>query len=345
MATHELRRWREEKNAAWLYRILSDCESGNPRQLLFLELAKDADEQADLWANEIRKSRAMPPVGYSPGFRVKLVAWLICRLGPQRIKPVLTAMKMRGLSVYSGRRVATDHLVSALDEGADARHPDVGQSGDARGVVSGVSDGLVSIFLLVLGVAGATEETATILLIGVAGLLAGAFLMAIGEWILRREAIESRIGPERDKPAQFQIEEIRELALVYQARGVGQDESYKQAILMIDEAELGLDTPAQEAPDLNPATLSPPWQAAMFSFFAFIFGGLIPLMPFLLEVRHRPLLMAVLFSSVALFAVGAMLSLVGGRQALWGGLRMLLIGGVAGAISYSLGGLLGAKVS
>lgn len=347
MATHELQSWRKEKDAAWLYRILSDQESGNPRQLLFLELAKEADEQAELWANEIRKFRKMPPVGYTPGIRVKLVGWLIRRLSPQRIKPVLVAMKMRGLSVYSGRRIAGHPMPPSVEE-SGARHRGDARSNGMRTAVFGVNDGLVSITLLVVGVAGATEETTTILLTGVAGLLAGAFSMAAGEWFSlrsQREMFEYRIRLEHDEPAQYPTQETQELALIYQARGMSPEEAYTLAKRMIDNLELDLDTLARDEPGLNPDMPGSPWQTTMLSFFAFIFGGLIPLLPFLLEVRRHPLLIAGSVSCVAMFAVGATLSLIAGRQALWGGLRMLLTGVVAGAISYSLGSVLGTKVS
>jgi len=346
MAMHELQSWREEKNSAYLYRILSDYESGNPRQLLFLELAREADEQAELWVKEILKSREMPPVAYTPGTRVKTVAWLIRRLGPRRIKPALAAMKIRGLSVYSGLRPAGHPMPASVEE-VGARHRGSGQSGGMRAAVFGVNDGLVSIALLVAGVAGATEESATILLTGVAGLLAGAFSMAAGEWISmrsQREMFEYQIGLERDELAQYPAEETQELALIYQARGMSREEAYTLAKRMIDDPELGLDTLAREELGLNPDELGSPWQAAMFSFFAFVTGGLIPLLPFLLEIRRHPLLIAVSFSCVGLFAVGAMLSLFTGRQALWGGLRMLLIGVVAGTISYFAGDLLGTKL-
>ncbi len=347
MAQHELQNWRQEKNSAHLYRILSDLESGNPRQLLFLELARDADEQAELWAKEILKSKEMPPVGYVPDVRVKTVAWLMRRLGPQRIKPVLAAMKIRGLSVYSGRRLVGHAMPTSVDE-VGARHRGPGRSGGLRAAVFGVNDGLVSIALLVVGVAGATEASATILLTGVAGLLAGALSMAAGEWVSmrsQREMFEYQIGLERDELAQYPAEETQELALIYQARGMSRDAAYAEAKRMIDDPELGLDTLAREELGLNPDELGSPWQAAIFSFFAFIFGGLVPLLPFLLDVRHKPLLMAMSLSAVALFAVGATLSLFTGRQAVWGGLRMLLIGSAAGGVTYLIGDFLGARLS
>ena len=344
---HELDSWKKEKSSAYLYRILSDHESGTPRQLLFLELAQEADEQSKLWANEIRKTGVMLPERYVPNARVKIVSWLIRKLGPRRIKPVLAAMKIRGLSVYSGRR-GTGHSMPLSVEDVGASHRGKGTSGSLRAAVFGVNDGLVSIALLVMGVAGAAGENTTILLTGVTGLLAGAFSMAAGEWISmrsQREMFEYQIGLERDELAQYPQEETEELALIYQARGMGSEEARTLAKRMIADPELGLDTLAREELGLNPDELGSPWQAAIFSFFSFIFGGMIPLLSFLLNIQRHPLLIAITLSCVALFSVGAALSLFTGRHALWSGFRMLLIGSVAGVVTYFIGDFLGAKIS
>ncbi len=326
MLAHALRNWRAEKKAAWLYRVLSDYESGNPRQLLFLELASEADEQAGLWGSEIRKSGGMPPVSDPPGLRLKLVAWLIRRLGPQRLKSLLAMMKIRGLSVYS------------------VRHRGTGQPRGRHAVIDGVNDGLVLMALLVAGVAGATEESATLLLTGVAGLLAGACSLAAGDWISTRSqhaVFESDSEQPRDELAPYPVEETAELVRIYQARGMRRDEADALARRMMDDPEFGLDGLVREAP--APAREAPdsPWQAAAFSFFAFVFGGSVPLLPFLLEIRHRPFLVAVSISCVALFAVGAILARQNGEQAVWGGLRRLLITVSAGGVAYLTGSFLG----
>lgn len=343
---HELASWKEERSSAYLYRILSDCESGTPRQLLFLELAHEADQQSELWANELRKKGDSAPT-FRPDLRVRAVAWLLQKLGPRNIKPVLAAMKIRGLAVYSSSRPSSHPMPLSVDD-VGASHRSKGTSGGLRAAVFGVNDGLVSIALLVMGIAGATSESATILLTGIAGLLAGAFSMAAGEWISmrsQREMFEYQIGLERDELAQYPKEETEELALIYQARGMGRGEAYALAKRMIADPELGLDTLAREELGLNPDELGSPWQAAAFSFFSFIFGGLIPLVPYLLEIRRHPLLIAITLSCIALFTVGAVLSLFTGRHALWSGLRMLLIGSVAGLVTYLIGNFMGAKIS
>jgi VIT1/CCC1 family predicted Fe2+/Mn2+ transporter len=340
---HELDSWREEKRSAYLYRILSDLESGTPRQLLFLELAREADNQAQLWAIEARKSSLQVPDKYVPDFRVRLIAWLARTLGPCRIRTMLAAIKIRGLSVYSTPRLGY-HPVPQTAEEVGASHQGSGTSGGLRAAVFGVNDGLVSIACLVMGVAGASSESGVILLTGVAGLLAGAFSMAAGEYVSmrsQREMFEYQIGLERDELLQYPSEEAVELTLIYQARGMSREEASALAQRMIADPEMGLDTLAREELGLNPDELGSPWTAALSSFFAFMGGGLIPLLPYLFGYEHHPLLVAVLLTGVALFAVGAVLSLFTGRSALWGGFRMLGIGSAAALVTYLIGHLLG----
>lgn len=344
---HALESWTEEKRSAYLYRVLSDAESGSPRQLLFLELAQEADAQAVLWAQQAKTAGTEVPTKYLPDRRAQMVAQLIRRLGPRSIKPVLAAMKIRGLSVYSGRHPAGHPMPTSLEE-VGISHKGSASSGGLRAAVFGVNDGLVSITLLVLGVAGASSEYGVILLTGVAGLLAGAFSMAAGEYLSmrsQREMFEYQIGLERDELAQYPQEEAEELALIYQARGMEKAEATALAQKMIADPEMGLDVLAREELGLNPDELGSPEQAAAYSFFSFVIGGIVPLTPYLLNVQRHPLLMCMVLSAFGLFAVGAALSLFTGRHALWGGLRMLAIGGLAGVVTYYVGDFLGARIN
>jgi len=343
---HALDSWKEEKRSAYLYRIVSDQESGTPQQLLFLELAREADEQAELWARELKKSGIVPPP-YTPEPRARIVAWLVRRLGVRRLRTVLAAMKIRGLSIYAGRHPLGHHPMPTTLEEVGASHHGAGASGGLRAAVFGVNDGLVSIACLVMGVAGASSESGLILISGVAGLLAGAFSMAAGEYVSmrsQREMFEYQIGLEREELAQYPEEEAGELALIYEARGMVREEALALARRMIADPEMGLDVLAREELGLNPEELGSPWTAALSSFFAFFAGGAVPLLPYLLGITGHPLFIAILLTLLALFGVGATLSLFTGRNALWGGLRMLGIGAAAGLVTYLLGAWLGASL-
>ena len=149
---------------------------------------------------------------------------------------------------------------------------------------------------------------------------------------------------ERAELAQYPEEEAEELALIYMARGMPADEAKSLAQRMIADPELGLDTLAREELGLNPEELGSPWLAAAASFFAFGMGGLVPLLPYLLAIQHSVLQISIALTALSLFVVGAVLSLFTGRDALWGGTRMLLIGSAAAALTYYVGRFLGASL-
>ncbi|HQR60467.1 MAG TPA: VIT1/CCC1 transporter family protein [Methylophilaceae bacterium] len=339
--------WQEEKRSAYLYRVLSEQEKDTPRQALFLELAKEADSQAELWAGELAKTGYCMLETYAPDMRVRIVAWLVCRFGPRRMKPILAAINIRGVSVYSSHYPNGHSIPASLNE-AGASHRGGGTSGGLRAAVFGVNDGLVSIACLVMGVAGgAASESGIILLAGMAGLLAGAFSIAAGEYVSmrsQREMFEYQIGLERDELAQYPEEEASELALIYTARGMPEEEAKTLAKRMVANPELGLDTLAREELGLNPDELGSPWAAAISSFLAFMAGGVIPLLPFLLGVQHHALPASIVLTGLALFGVGAVLSLFTGRSAFKSGLRMMAIGGTAGVVTYLIGDMLGARL-
>jgi VIT1/CCC1 family predicted Fe2+/Mn2+ transporter len=342
--TGALEHWRDEMGSAFLYRVLADVERRTPREALFRDLARAAEEQAAVWAESARSEGQQTPA-YTPDTRTRIVAALLRRVGPRRMRHVLAAMKVRGLSVYSSALVGHEMPTSVGEVGA--RHSGAGSGGNLRAAVFGVNDGLVSNASLILGVAGASSESDVILLSGIAGLLAGAFSMAAGEYISvrsQRELFESQIGLERDELGKYPQEEAAELALIYAARGVPQDEARRLADRMIADPDRALDTLAREELGLNPDDLGSPLGAAVFSFGAFGIGASIPLAPFLFLTGTPALVLAVGLASLSLFGVGLTLSLFTGTRALWGGLRMLLLGAAAGAATFGIGSLLGVSL-
>ncbi len=339
---HALESWIEEKRSAWLYRIVSDTESGTPRQVLFLELAQAADKQADLWEVEMSKAGVTVPSRFTPDFRTRLVGWLIPRMGVRPLKSILAAMKVRGMSLYHTTSAPHGTPVS-LEQMRGERHK-TGGAGNLRAAVFGVNDGLVSNASLILGVAGAGAAADVILLSGAAGLLAGAFSMAAGEYVSvrsQREFHEYQITLEREELDQYPQEEAAELALIYQAKGVEGGEARRMAQSLIQDPDRALDTLAREELGLNPDELGSPWGAAIASFLAFSLGALIPLMPYLLLTGQTAFAGVLLASGISLFGVGAAISLFTGKQAVFGGLRMLMIGAAAGAATWFIGGALG----
>jgi VIT1/CCC1 family predicted Fe2+/Mn2+ transporter len=339
---HELEGWEEEKRSAFLYRVVAEAERGTPRQTLFFELAHAADEQAALWERELNKTGAVVPQRYRPDLRTRIVAWLVRRLGPRRMHTVLAAMKVRGMSLYT--KGVPGHFMSPAVSGPEHRHRGVDGGGNLRAAVFGVNDGLISNASLIMGVAAATSDNAVILLSGVAGLTAGAFSMAAGEYVSvrsQREMYEYQIGLEQQELDQYPEEEAKELALIYEARGLPREEAQRLAFGIIADPAKALDTLTREELGLNPEELGSPRGAAASSFASFAAGALIPLLPFLFSHGPAALALAIGLTALALFGVGATLSLFTGRKALAGGARMLLIGGSAGALTYLIGKLFG----
>jgi VIT1/CCC1 family predicted Fe2+/Mn2+ transporter len=332
-----LERWLEEKTAAWLYHRVADAEPDPAKAGLFRDLAGSAEEQAGLIAADLHGA----PPRFGPPLRARVVAGLVGGLGPRAVLPVLAAMKVRGLSVYSGRAVTDGHPMPTSVSEVGGRHR-AGQGGILRAAVFGVNDGLLSNTSLVMGVAGAAAGTGTIVLAGVAGLLAGAFSMAAGEYVSmrsQREMFEHQIAQERDELARYPEEEAEELALIYHARGMPMEEARAMTLRLVREPEQALDTLAREELGLNPDDLGSPFGAAGFSFVAFALGGGVPLLPFLLDWGPHRVTLAALLSGAALFGIGCALSVFTGRQALKGGARMLLIGAAAAAATYGIGTL------
>jgi vacuolar iron transporter family protein len=337
--------WREEKQSAWLYRHMAVTEVDPAYRRLFESLADAAEVQAAVWFDLLRKGNR-PISAFEPSARSRVVARLLRVFGPRRLRPVLAAMKVRGISVYGG--ALPGHAMPTNVDEVGARHRGSGNGGNLRAAVFGVNDGLVSNTSLIMGVAGATGDAAFILTSGVAGLLAGALSMAAGEYVSmrsQREMYEYQIGLERDELAQYPEEEAEELALIYAARGMGIEEARGVAHKMLQNPAHALDTLAREELGLNPDDLGSPWGAAAFSFFAFTGGALIPLVPFLLRLGPASVAVAAGLVAVALFAVGATLSLFTGRHALMSGLRMVLIGALSGAVTFGIGKLLGVSLA
>ena len=346
----DLDNWYHEKESAWLYLQVAAVEPDPRKSRLFLQLAAAAEDQAAKW---IAGSGKGADRLFLPTLRARIVATLIRRFGPRSLRPVLAAMKLRGLSVYSAPAPVQRDLAPAghamptsLSE-VGARHRS-SLGGNLRASVFGVNDGLLSNASLVLGVAGAGAASGYVLMTGAAGLLAGALSMAAGEYVsvrTQREMYEYQIALEREEIAEYPEEEAEELALIYAARGVALAQAREVSQALLARPEQALDVLSREELGLNPDDLGSPLGAATASFLSFAAGAAVPLVPFLIGLTgSRALAATAGFTLVALFAVGLALSLFTGRQALRGALRMVLIGGGAGILAFGVGRALGSII-
>jgi len=223
-------------------------------------------------------------------------------------------------------------------------HRDV-TGGWLRPAVFGVMDGLVSNTALIAGVAGGGAPPRTVLLAGLAGLAAGAFSMATGEYVSvasQRELTRAEIEVEKREIRRVPDAEQAELAAIYRARGVDPATAAEVARQLSRDPEQAWRAHAREELGVDPDDLPSPWLAAGSSFGAFTTGALVPVLPYLLGVSA--LVVPVVLALVALFLAGALVSRFTDRGALYSGTRQLVLGGVAAALTYAVGDLVGAGV-
>lgn len=338
--------WREEKQSAWLYRVIAQVEHAPALRVMFGELAEAAEQQARIWSSKAEATGVAVPA-FAPSLRARVVAQLVRKLGPRRMRPALAALKVRGLSAYAGHTPEGHVMPTSLDD-FGGRHRGVGSGGALRAAIFGASDGLVSNTSLILGVAGSQIDERAVLLSGFAGLLAGAFSMAAGEWVSvrsQRELFEYQIGLEREELAEYPEQEAEEIALIYKARGLELDEARRLAHKLMADPQRALDTLAREELGLNPDELGSPWSAAISSCIAFALGASIPLAAFRYAASGSSVVTTASVSACAAFAIGCALSLFTGRNALWSGLRLMLIASAAAFATWSIGRMLGVAVS
>jgi vacuolar iron transporter family protein len=212
--------------------------------------------------------------------------------------------------------------------------------------VFGVSDGLVSNVALILGMAGAHSSASAVRLAGVAGLIAGSFSMAAGEYVSMRaqsELMLRELNVERDAIRHEPESERRELAAIYRSRGLDTAMADELSVKMMSDPELALETHAREELGINPDQTGNPLQAAVSSFIMFALGAFIPLLPWLITSGTTAILWSVGLTAVSAFTVGGALAVFTGRPWLWSAARQLLISGIAAGVTYGVGHLIGAR--
>jgi vacuolar iron transporter family protein len=264
------------------------------------------------------------------------------------VEPPRTDRRAAAAAVAAGRAGHEAAIRSARTPGDIAANEGwhrAGRSGTLRAVIFGVSDGLTSNLALVMGVAGASQGHGSfVLLAGIAGLLAGSFSMAAGEYVSmqsQRELFERQIALERAELEAMPEEEEAELAAVYRAKGFTDQEAATIAHRMFSDRQHALDTLVREELGLDPDELGSPWGAATGSFVAFAIGAAVPVASYVFSGGMTAFMVSIGLSAIALFAVGAGVSLLTGRGVLFSGGRQVLIGGAAATITYVVGNLIG----
>lgn len=373
-AAPDLRRFRANRQAeidsAALYEALADGERTAAIATVYRKLAMAERAHATFWEARLRDAGApVPPP--APSARARVLRWLARRFGAGFVLPTIIGAESSDSAGYDRQPESAGTAMPAEErshgrvlrairstgsagmEGSalarlEGRHGAVG--GNAlRAAVLGANDGLVSNLSLVMGVAGAELAGRGILITGIAGLLAGAGSMALGEWLSvqsSRELFQRQLDIEREELAAAPEEEAEELALIYEAKGIPAEQARELAARVIATPETALDTLAREELAIDPEELGgSAWEAAITSFLLFAVGAVVPVLPFVWLAGNAAVLTSVAVSAVALFGIGAAITLLTGRSVLHSGTRQLLFGLAAAALTYGVGRLIGVSLA
>lgn len=365
-----IRRYRknlqEEVDSAHLYGVMREREAKPELAQVYLKLAESEDRHAGFWEEQLRE-RGAHVSARRPSWRAHVMGWLARRFGPGLVLPTVANSEQRNRRVYDDqpetqgttmRQQERSHArllhtigvthARGIEGGTlaqlEGRHRAIG--GNAlRAAVLGANDGLLSIFSLVMGATGAHMGSDAILVTGLAGTLAGAFSMALGEWISvqsSRELYERQIRVEAEELRLAPEEEEEELALIYEAKGVPAEEARGIAAHLISDRSSALDTLAREEIGIDPNELGgSAWVAALTSFALFVVGASAPLLPFVVLDGGVATAVSAVASGLGLFLIGAAITLLTGRSVWYSGTRQLALGFAAAAVTFGVGYVVG----
>jgi VIT1/CCC1 family predicted Fe2+/Mn2+ transporter len=357
-----------EVDSAALYRAMAEAEKDPHLSEVYRRLAAVEEAHAEFWQKELGRLGATG-AARRPGWRTRALVGLARRFGPQFVLPTLSTLEKRDSGQYDAQPEAVagglpgaershtrvvDAMAVAMPEGAsgsslarlEGRHRSGGNA--LRAAVLGASDGLVSNLSLVMGVAGAAVPGGTILLTGIAGLVAGACSMAMGEWLSvtsSRELNQQQIAVEADELQRMPEEEKEEMILIYQAKGLDEAAAHALADRLMANKDSALDTLVREELGIDPDELGgSAWTAAGASFALFAAGAIFPVAPFFWLDGTAALLASLAASGVALVLIGVGTSLFTGRTVLFSSARQLAIGFAAAGLTFGIGRLVGVSL-
>lgn len=354
---------KDETDGAALYRLLAEAEGDVHLREVYERLAVSEDRHLALWQRMIEEAGGKVPT-YKASFKVRFLGWMARRFGTGVVSPIVTRMELSATSMYDNQPEAVAANLPAEERsharlfreiseepgsgvvdiaGLEGRHR--GTSGNAlRAAVLGANDGLVSNLSLVMGVAGAGPGRELVLLSGIAGWLAGALSMALGEWISVRsstEAFERQVAIEREELELMPEEELEELTLIYRAKGLQEAQAREAATKILSNKETALSTLAREELGMSGDEHGDAWVAAVTSFLTFSVGAILPVIPWLFASGAVGITASAVASGIGLFLTGAIITLYTGRTVLFSGMRMLVFGLAAAAITFTIGRIIG----
>jgi VIT1/CCC1 family predicted Fe2+/Mn2+ transporter len=356
-----------EVDTGFLYKILAENEKDPNVARVFTEMSEIEHSHAIafLKKNNLDSSHLPAPSG-----RAKVLRFIGKVLGYDYVLGVLLdTEKSISSSIVKGKKKSntspslsdTSHVTilrNILDKHQDIsgsnlarfekRHRSVG--GNAlRAAVLGGNDGLVSNFSLVMGIAGATSGQSEVLLTGLAGLMAGALSMALGEWISvksSQELYENQMQLEMEELETNPEGEEKELALIYISKGIPEQQARTMAKSIISDKDRAHEMLVQEELGINAEDLKgSAMEAAITSFLLFAIGAIIPVIPFFFLSGINAVLLSAGMSALGLFLIGSAITLFTGKSIWFSGFRQVLFGLAAAAITYGIGMIIGVSLA
>jgi Uncharacterized membrane protein len=355
-----------EIDACYLYRRLAENESDEAIANVFRQMAEIEQSHAEAFARREHvpledliqpswRAKTMNLIGKIFGYDYVLGALMDTEKSlsnaiiktKEKNKMELTGSETNHVKILWSILENDKNISGAQHAKFEKRHRSVG--GNAiRAAVLGGNDGLSSNFSLIMGVAGATAGEKGVLLAGIAGLLGGSLSMALGEWVSvksSQELYENQMAIEMDELETNPEGEERELALIYIAKGIPEPQALAMASDLMKDKSQAHAVLVKEELGINEEELrGSATEAAIYSFFMFSLGALIPIIPFIFSTGFHAVILSIILSATGLFLIGAAITLFTGKNVFFSGCRQMLFGLAAAAITFGIGRLIGVAI-
>lgn len=355
-----------EVDAAYLYQKLSEKYLEEPARTIFTKMCAIEQKHAELFLKRVQEhvpDYQLPPPSIKARSQIKIADWVgydfvinhLAAVEWKTAKSVIAAKQAKGQPItgYENvhlnilKNISSDKKLSAEGETLtrlEGKHRSI-QGNSLRAAVLGANDGLVSNMSLVMGVAGAAQGSSTVLIAGIAGLLAGSISMALGEWLSvqsSREYYQRQIDIEAEELENSPEEEMNELTLLYQAKGMSEEQARQLAEKVFSDKDTALDVLVKEELGIDKEGLGgSAYQAAIASFILFAVGAIIPLFPFFFAADNIAIISSLIFSTIGLFLIGGLITFFTGKSFFYAGMRQIVFGLSAAAITFYIGKVIG----
>lgn len=364
--------WKDEMEAALLYRQMAEEEQNDDRRQILQELALTEERHANVWSEELNK-RGVKVERHNLTLRAKIYLWLMKRLSSSSMLQIFENVEKQAASGYSEASKATmdstlkkqildaalterghSRILATMDGGPGNGAQDVLQverwhrgGSSIKEIIFGMNDGLLSTFSLVTGVAGATANNQMVLLSGIAGGVAGAISMTAGAYVATKaetEVLQKHLETEKLELSIMHDQEETELSLMYRLKGMSRDNAKDLAHALLKDQTTALEAMGIEELGVSSKELPNARKAGLASGLSFMIGAVVPVFPYLVLSSLGALVLSISLSLGCFFLMGVARALVTARSSWRSGLEMLFIGTAAAVITYMIGLLVGVEL-